>query len=264
MITVTVLGCGGSAGVPMIGGPDGAGDWGACDPAESRNRRTRASIVIEQAGSRLLVDCAPEMRLQLVSCCVPSIDAILFTHAHADHILGLDDIRSLNRIVNRPLEAFAAAETHHEIARRFDYAVQPWTGPGFFRPVIVPRVIAPGDSFDAGGVAVRVFQQDHGFTTTLGLRVGGFAYSTDVVDLDDTAFAALAGVHTWIVGCFQRAPHRTHAHVARVVDWAARVGAQRTVLTHLGPDLDWGWMMENLPSGVESGFDGLRLAIPDG
>ena len=262
MIHVTILGCGGSAGVPMIGGPDGAGDWGACDPAEPRNRRTRASIVIERDGKRLLVDCAPEMRLQVLACRVRAIDAILFTHAHADHILGLDDVRVLNRIADRPLEAFATAETHREIGRRFDYAVKPWTGPGFFRPVLEPRIVAPGETFDAAGIPVTVFLQDHGFGPTLGVRVGDFAYSTDAVGLDDAAFAALSGVHTWVVGCFQRAPHRTHAHVELALSWAARVAARRTVLTHLGPDLDWRWLAENLPPGVEAAADGLRLTVP--
>lgn len=258
---VTVLGCGSSAGVPMIGGADGTGDWGACDPAEPRNRRTRASIVIESGGRRLLVDCSPEMRLQLVSCGVPGVDAILFTHAHADHILGLDDVRTLNRIAGRPLDAFATEATHGELARRFEYAFAPWTGPGFFRPVLVPRAIAAGERFDAGGIEVSVFRQDHGFGPSLGVRAGRFAYSTDVVGLDEDAFAALAGVDTWIVGAFQRAPHRTHAHVALAVAWAQRVGARRTVLTHLGPDLDWAWLAANLPPGVEAAHDGLKLEI---
>src|SRR5205823_12321139 len=112
---VILLGTGGSAGVPMIGGPDGSGDWGACDPEEPRNRRTRASIVVESGeGTRLLVDTSPEMRAQLLACQVPQVDAILYTHAHADHITGLDDVRILNRIAGRPLDAFASRATLEE------------------------------------------------------------------------------------------------------------------------------------------------------
>jgi len=261
---VTLLGTGGSAGVPMIGGPDGSGDWGACDPAEPRNRRTRASIVVENtAGQRLLIDTPPDMRAQLLACRIPSIDAILYTHAHADHITGLDDVRILNRIADRPLPAFATPATLDELRRRFDYAFRPWDRSGFFRPVLETVDVAAGDAVTMAGLDVRLFDQDHGFSRTLGVRIGGFAYSTDVVALDEAAFAVLAGVDTWVVGCFQRAPaHKTHAHLKRALAWAARVAARRTVLTHMGPDMDWAWLAANLPPGVEAGHDGMVLEIP--
>jgi phosphoribosyl 1,2-cyclic phosphate phosphodiesterase len=261
---VTVLGCGGSTGVPAIGGPDGTGDWGECDPGEPRNRRTRASIVVESgAGSRLLVDTSPDMRTQLLTCRVPAIDAVLFTHAHADHITGLDDVRVLNRIVDRPLDAFGTAKALDEIIRRFEYAFRPWQPPGFYRPVLTERRVEPDATIRAAGLTIRLFNQDHGFTESLGLRIGGFGYSTDVVELDEAAFVTLAGVDTWLVDCFQRAPHRTHAHFERVLAWAIRVGARRTVLTHMGSDLDWAWMKANLPPGMEPAYDGLALEVPD-
>lgn len=267
MIRVTLLGTGGSAGVPMIGGPDGHGDWGECDPNDAHNRRTRASILIEgrQTGGgqgALLVDTSPDMRAQLLACGVRRVDAVLFTHAHADHITGLDDVRILNRIMGRPLPAIATAATLAELAVRFDYAFRPWEPPGFFRPVLVPRAVVPGETVPAAGMMVRVFDQDHFSTRSLGLRIGGFGYSTDAVALDAAAFAALAGVDTWVVGCFQRAPHRTHAWLDRVLDWAARVGARRTVLTHMGTDLDWSWLRRHLPPGVEPGHDGMVLDCP--
>lgn len=261
---VTVLGCGGSTGVPAIGGADGAGDWGACDPSEARNRRTRTSIVTENgAGQRLLVDSAPDLRTQLLACRIPSVEAVLFTHAHADHITGLDDIRVLNRIVGRPLEAYGTATTLGELTRRFEYAFSPWQPPGFFRPALVPCCVAPGDVIEIAGMRVRLFVQDHGFSQSLGLRAGGFAYSTDAVMLNEAAFEVLAGVDTWLVGCFQRGPHRTHANLDRVLDWADRVSARRTVLTHMGSDLDWSWLQANLPRGIEPAYDGLVLEIPD-
>ncbi len=260
---VTLLGTGGSAGVPTIGGADGTGDWGACDAAEPRNRRTRASILVECAGRALLVDCSADMRAQLLACAVARVDVLLFTHAHADHILGLDDVRILNRIVGRPLEAFATAGTLAELERRFDYAFLPWQPPGFFRPVLLPRAIEAGQSFDAGGVPVSVFEQDHGFISTLGLRIGGFGYSTDVVGLDEAAFAALAGVDTWVVGCFQRGRHRTHAWLSLALEWVARLGPRRTVLTHMGTDMDWAWLGAHLPAGVEAGYDGQRLDLAE-
>jgi phosphoribosyl 1,2-cyclic phosphate phosphodiesterase len=258
---VTILGCGGSTGVPSLGGADGRGDWGACDPAEPRNRRTRSSIVIEGAQGSVLVDTGPDMRAQLLACGIPRIDAVVFTHAHADHITGLDDVRLLNRIVGKKLPAFGTQAAMDEISRRFDYAFQPWDGPNFYRPVLEKQVIAAGDGFSAAGVDFSSFDQDHHVMRTLGLRAGGFAYSTDVVRLDEAAFAALAGVDTWLVGCFQRAPHLTHAHLDLVLEWRARVGARRTVLTHMGIDMDFSWLETRLPEGVEVGFDGQVLEV---
>ena len=260
---VILLGTGGSAGVPLIGGADGSGDWGTCDPAEPRNRRTRASIVVESdSGMRLLVDTAPEMREQLLACRVPRVDAVLYTHPHADHITGIDDVRILNRIVGRPLDAFATKATVEELTRRFSYAFRPWQPPGFFRPVLVPREVAAGETVATAGMQVRLFEQDHGFIPSLGLRIGGFGYSTDVVGLDEAAFAALAGVDTWVVGCFLRqGPHKTHADLPQVLDWARRIGARRTVLTHMGTDMDWRWLSTNLPAGVEPGYVGMALEL---
>ena len=261
---VTLLGTGGSAGVPMVGGPDGRGDWGMCDPAEPRNRRSRTSIVIdpgEGGQGGLLVDTSPDLRSQLLSCGVRQVGAVFYTHAHADHILGVDDVRGLNRTAERPLAAYGTAAVLAEIEARFAYAFRPWEPPGFFRPVLVPTPIAPGDTLTVAGMAVRVFDQDHGFVRSLGLRTGGFAYSTDAVELDEAAFAALDSVDTWLVGCFQREPHRTHAWLARVLEWIARVRPRRAVLTHMGVDLDWAWLAANLPPGVEAGFDGMVLDI---
>lgn len=262
MLRVTVLGCGGSAGVPLIGGPDGFGDWGACDAGEPRNRRTRASIVIEAGGKRLLVDTSPDLRTQLLACGVPRVDAILYTHSHADHITGLDDVRILNRIAGQPLEAFGTAETLAELGRRFDYAFRPWQPPSFFRPVLAPRVVAPGERVPMAGIPVEVFPQDHGFAPTLGVRVGRFAYSTDVVALSPAVLVGLRGVHTWLVDCFQRGPHGTHAHLDMVRDWVAQVAPGRTVLTHMGVDMDWAWLQANLPAGIEAAYDRQVLEVP--
>jgi phosphoribosyl 1,2-cyclic phosphate phosphodiesterase len=258
---ITLLGTGGSTGVPAIGGPDGAGEWGSCDPAEPRNRRTRSSIVLENTrNKRLLVDTSPDMRAQFLAARIPGADAVLFTHAHADHVTGLDDVRILNRIANRPLQAFATQRTLDEITRRFGYAFAPWDGRGFYRPVLTGNLVNPGDTIQAAGFAVTLFAQGHGRVETLGLRVGPFAYSTDVVHLDEAAFAALAGVDTWVVGCFLRhESHWTHANLPIVLDWVARLKPRRTVLTHMGTDMDWGWLAANLPDGIEAGYDGMVL-----
>ena len=258
---VTLLGTGGSAGVPMIGGADGGGDWGDCDPAEPRNRRTRTSIVVEVVqNQRLLVDTSPDMRDQLLDCRIPGVDAVLFTHAHADHITGLDDVRILNRIANRPLPAYATAETLAEMTSRFAYAFKPWDPPHFYRPVLEAKTIKPGDTVETAGMSVRVFGQNHGRVDTLGLRIGDFAYSTDVVALDDAAFTALQDVDTWVVDCFLRSEkHWTHANLNTVLGWVDRLKPRRTVLTHMGTEMDWSWMRNNLPPGIEAGYDGMVL-----
>ena len=260
---VTLLGTGGSAGVPMIGGTDGSGDWGHCDPSEPRNCRTRSSIVIEnELGQRLLVDTSPDMRTQFIASRVPAVDAVLFTHAHADHITGLDDVRILNRIAQRPLDAYATSGAMEEIVKRFGYAFAPWDGRGFYRPVLNARLVAPGDTVAVAGLSVRLFTQNHGRVETLGLRIGPFGYSTDVVKLDETALETLAGVDTWVVGCFLRqGPHWTHADLPAVLDWVTILKPRRTVLTHMGPDMDWAWLRDNLPDGVEAGYDGMTLDI---
>ncbi|WP_428375224.1 MBL fold metallo-hydrolase [Lichenicoccus sp.] len=258
---VLILGCGGSAGVPMLGGPDGHGDYGVCDPDEPRNRRTRSSIVIESdEGRRVLVDTGPEMRQQLLACGIGRIDALFYTHAHADHVAGLDDIRGLNRLVGRPLDVFGTRAVLGEIEGRFAYAFRPWSPPGFYRPVLVPRPVTPGRA-DIEGMRFALFEQVHGRSITLGLRIGGFAYSTDVMELDEPALQALRGVDTWVVGCFQRAPHPAHAHPTLVAQWAWRLGIRRTILTHMGTDLDWGWMASNLQPGVEAAFDGMQIRL---
>ncbi len=260
---IRILGCGGSTGVPTLGGADGRGDFGACDPAEPRNLRTRASIVIEAPAGNILVDTGPDMRAQLLANGIARIDGIIFTHAHADHITGLDDVRLLNRLVNKPLPAVATASTSEQLIQRFDYAFRPWTPPGFYRPVIEMQVIKAGGSFDLCGARVKTFGQDHHVMQTLGLRIGDFAYSTDVVRLDEAAFDALAGIDTWLIGCFQRTPHLTHANLEVVLGWCARLGVRRAVLTHMGIDMDWAWMAAHLPARVEAAFDGMALDVPD-
>jgi phosphoribosyl 1,2-cyclic phosphate phosphodiesterase len=260
-LRVTVLGCGGSAGVPSLGGADGRGDWGACDPAEPRNRRTRSSITIDAPAGRILVDTGPDLRHQLLACAIPRIDAIVFTHAHADHMAGLDDVRLLNRITGQKLPAFATPATRDELARRFDYVFRPWTPPNFYRPVLDFTMVEAGQTVEICGASVRTFHQDHHVMATLGLRIGGFAYSTDVVRLDEAAFDRLAGVDTWLVGCFQRAPHLTHAHVALVDEWRTRLRVRRTVLTHMGYDMDWRHLVETLPQGIEPARDGMTLDV---
>lgn len=262
-LRVTILGCGPSGGVPQIGGADGTGWWGECDPANPANRRTRSSIVVQAAGGeRLLVDTGPDLRAQLLAAGIGQVEALLYTHHHADHIMGVDEVRVLNRQLGREIEAFGMAETLDSLKRRFDYAFLPSTAPMFFRPAIVPRVAEPGQTVRMAGVEVELLLQDHAVMRTLGLRIGGFAYSTDLVRMPEETLARLHGLDTWVVACFQRRPHKVHANLEQVLDWVDLLKPRRTVLTHMGTDLDHGWLRANLPPGVEPGVDGMVLEVP--
>jgi len=254
---ITILGCGPSGGVPLIGG-----DWGACDPANPRNRRRRASILLEEGASTLLVDTSPDMRTQLLDAGIGRVDAILYTHAHADHTHGIDEIRSLNRASRHALPIYGSAETLAEIRRRFGYIfapVNPLYAAVFYKPALEPHVIS--GPFKAAGIPVTPFVQDHGSVTSLGFRVGGVAYSTDLVRLNDAGFAALEGVDTWIVDCYRREPHPTHTHLAQTLEWIARVRPRRAFLTHMDGVLDYETLRRELPPGIEPAYDGLQIEV---
>jgi len=254
---VTVLGCGPSTGVPVIGG-----NWGRCDPGDRRNRRRRVSVLVEVGAVVILIDTSPDLREQLLDANVARLDAVLLTHAHADHLHGIDDLRSVNRLMQSGIPLYADAQTLAEVGRRFDYVLEPIEEPGrYYKPVLVPHeIVGP---FELHGIPILPFVQDHGFSTTLGIRIGEMAYSTDVVELDDKAFAAIAGIELWIVDCLRREPHPTHSHLAKTLSWIARVQPRRAVLTHMDQNLDYRELSAELPRGVEPGQDGLVIELPD-
>jgi phosphoribosyl 1,2-cyclic phosphate phosphodiesterase len=243
--------------VPAIGP-----DWGACDPSDPRNRRRRASLLIECRGKTVLIDTSPDMREQLLDANVGRLDAVIMTHAHADHLHGLDDLRSVNRLMQQAIPLYADATTLAQIEQRFGYALAPVGPAGFyFKPTVVPHEI--NGPFEAAGLAVVPFSQDHGYSRTLGFRIGALGYSTDVVELDGAAFDALAGIELWIVDCLKYEPHSTHSHLAKTLSWIARVKPKRAVLTHMDRQLDYRELAAKLPPGVEPGQDGLVFELPD-
>ena len=251
MIEVTILGCGGSLGVPMVGG-----DWGRCDPSNPRNRRRRPSILVRSAQTAILVDTTPDCRTQLLESSVNRLDAILFTHSHADHIHGLDDVRPLTWNGSGPIDAFADPECAADITDRFGYAVAGApVDRGFYKPLLVMHQVT--GPFDVGDLHVQPFTQAHGPGTSLGFRFGNFAYSTDASDLDDAAFELLAGVDTWVVDACREAPHPSHAHLDMTLAWIDRLRPRRSILFHMNHTMDYDYLCAKLPAGVEPAYDGM-------
>ena len=264
-LKVTILGSGSSGGVPRLGGSDGAGEWGACDPREPKNRRRRCSILVERGNTRVLVDTSPDMREQLLDARVSKLDAVLITHDHADQSHGFDDLRMVAQNMLKRVAVYAATETMSVLKERFGYCFRDGEAGGY--PAIVDdHVIArPFREFsivgEGGAIPVRTFDQDHGTMISQGFRFGPLAYSSDVVALDDAAFDALAGVECWIVDALRYRVHPTHAHVEKTLTWIDRVKPRRAILTNLHIDLDYETLRRALPPGVEPAYDGMQVHL---
>jgi phosphoribosyl 1,2-cyclic phosphate phosphodiesterase len=254
---VTGLGCGPSAGVPLLGC-----GCAVCRSDDPRDRRRRSSIVVEKGPTRVLVDASPDLREQLLDARLTRLDAVIFTHDHADHSHGLDELRSINFHIDAPLPVFADAATLAVLRQRFAYAFTPnEPGRGWYKPWLIAHTIE--GPFTIGGLEVWPFAQQHGRGTTLGLRFNGIAYSTDVNALSEDAFAALAGLEVWIVGCLRPRASPMHAGLERVREWIGRVRPRRAVLTHMGHEFSYAVLRASLPHGLEPAYDGMVIATRD-
>lgn len=247
-----MLGCGTSTGVPRVGG-----DWGACDPAEPKNRRTRVSIVIENdAGQRVLVDTSPDLREQLLREKIDRVDAVLWTHDHADHCHGIDDLRVMRYGRSNPLPGFASAPTVSRLKRRFDYIFEGQHG----YPTLVE--IKPLGMRLLAGFALDWVEMPHGPTTSTGFRFEAdgatLVYATDFSAITDEMVRCFARADILIADCLKREPHPTHAHLAMALELKTRTGARRMVLTHLDKTLDYAMLATEVPKGVSVGYDGME------
>lgn len=258
----TILGCGSSGGVPRLGG-----HWGACDPDEPRNRRTRCSMLVERTGpegtTRVLIDTSPDMRAQLLAAGVGELDAVVYTHQHADHVHGLDDLRMIVFNMRQRLPVWADAETQDDLISRFGYAfVQP--AGSSYPPILDLNYIDGPFTIDGAGGAIDLvpFDVEHGRIGAKGFRIGGLAYLPDVSQIPEPAWAHLEGLDVWIVDALRREPHPTHAHLARTLEWIARAKPARAVLTNMHIDLDYRTVADETPDHVEPAYDGLVLTLP--
>lgn len=262
-LTFTILGCGSSAGVPRIGN-----DWGECDPANPLNRRRRCSMLIERqtadGTTRVLIDTTPDLRDQLLDAGVGELDAVVYTHGHADHTHGIDDLRQVVFNIRRRLPVWADGPTQDALLSRFGYAfVQP---AGSSYPPILDLSTIDGEIqvAGAGGILRLIpFYANHGTIDALGLRIGPLAYLPDAVAIPEESWPVLGGLDCWVVDALRRKPHPTHAHLALTLDWIARAKPARAVLTNMHIDLDHSALVAELPADIVPAHDGMQIAYDD-
>src|SRR5260221_6794590 len=257
---VTILGCGGSGGSPLIGP-----NWGRCNRNNPKNRRRRVSALLEHPDAKILFDTSPDLRMQMLDAGIGSIDAVLYTHDHADHTQGIDDVRFLKSRSGGTIDAYASADTFATLIQRFGYIfAQSTQGSGhLYKPFLTPHPIDLPSRFDIKGIPVDAFEQEHGFgSKTTGFRVGNMGYSTDVVELPEAAFEILHGIDLWIVDCLRFEPHETHAHFDKALAWIDRIKPKHADLTHLNHMMDYDDVARRCPPGVQPGYDGLVIEIP--
>ncbi len=250
---VRILGSGTSSGVPRIGN-----DWGACDPHEPRNRRTRSSILVEHSDTRILVDTSPDMREQLLAADVATVDAVIWTHDHADHCHGIDDLRQVYHALGQPVRGYARSQTLDALVDRFTYAFRGRQG---YPPTV--DVAALPDRLTIGGIEVRVVDQPHGSIHSAGLRfeADGMAigYATDFNIMTDDMVVLYQDLDVWIVDALRRAPHPTHPDLATALGWIDRFKPRCAALVHMDHTMDYATLCAELPDGVEPAYDGLML-----
>jgi phosphoribosyl 1,2-cyclic phosphate phosphodiesterase len=254
-LKVTVLGCGTSSGVPRIGN-----DWGACNPAEPRNARRRVSILVNAGETTILVDTSPDLRAQLLDAKVGKVDAVIWTHDHADHVHGLDDLRQLYHNAGAPIAGYARPATIAVLRRRFGYVFDGADG----YPATVSLQPLP-DELTIRSIRIRTVDQPHGSITSAGLRFEAHgkaaAYATDFHAMTDAMRDLYAGLDLWIVDALRRRPHPTHPHLAEVLGWIAELGPQQALLTHMDNSMDYRSLADELPAGVEPAYDNQVIGL---
>ncbi len=251
---VRILGCGTSTGVPKIGN-----EWGLCDPSEARNARLRTSILVESADERMLVDCGPDLRQQLLAAQVGQLSGVIVTHAHGDHCHGIDELRPISQTMGGPLPLYARLEVLDELGLRFAYAFE---RSDFYRPIVAANRL--GQELHFGGSLISFVDQPHGGLTSLGLRFDeedySIGYAIDFSELTDDMAALYQGVDVWIADCLTRKPHPTHMHLEGVLRAAQDLGVGQLYLVHMGNGLDYHTLVSELPDWAAPAYDGLEFS----
>ncbi|MBJ2151745.1 MULTISPECIES: MBL fold metallo-hydrolase [Paracoccaceae] len=259
LLRFTILGCGSSGGVPRIGN-----NWGDCDPSNPKNRRRRCSMLVERISAggttRVLIDTGPDMRDQLLDAGIGTLDAVIYTHSHADHVHGLDDLRQVVLNMQRRLPVWADGPTQEALFSRFAYAFIQAAGSSY-PPILEMNTIEDAVVIEGAGGAIEFipFLAEHGTIDALGFRIGPLAYLPDAVALPDAAWQHLQGLDCWVVDALRRKPHPTHAHLAMTLDWISRAAPKRAVLTNMHLDLDYDTLCGELPRHIRPAFDGMVI-----
>jgi len=250
-----ILGSGTSSGVPRIGN-----DWGACDPNEPKNRRTRVSVLVETATTRILVDTGPDLREQLLRAGVDAVDAVIWTHDHADHTHGIDDLRQVYHAMRRPVRGLARPTTAKVLVERFGYAFEGMDG----YPATIALEMLP-DALTIGDIAIRVTDQPHGSIHSAGLRFeadgAAIGYATDFNVLTNDMRMLYQNLDVWVLDVLRRHPHPSHPYLAQALPWIADLAPKRAALTHLDQSMDYATLAAELPPGVEPAYDGLTFEV---
>jgi phosphoribosyl 1,2-cyclic phosphate phosphodiesterase len=261
-LTFTILGCGSSMGVPRV-----ALGWGACDPNNPKNRRRRCALLVERTQgpgtvTRVLVDCTPDLRAQLLEAEVDWLDGVLITHEHADHTHGIDDLRPLFVHKRRRIGVYMDEQTSQIMRVRFDYCFAQAPGSGY-PAILSAHRLTPGERVaiagEGGAIEALPVLQEHGDIASLGFRFGNVAYSADIKALPPDSIAAMAGLDVWIVDALRKTPHPSHFNLDEALAWIARIKPKRAILTNLHSDMDYAALRASLPPNVEPAYDGMHF-----
>lgn len=257
-LKVTILGCGASGGVPLIGC-----ECGVCTSTNPKNKRTRSSILVEQGGTRVLIDSSPDLRFQALREGIATVDAILYTHDHADHIHGIDDARSFNFHKKGSLPIYGVKDVMEGIVNRFQYAFGAPAGPDgvWFKPSLQVQEIKEFDDFTVGNIRIQSFTQYHGKGKSTGYRIGNFAYSPDVSNFPDESLQLLEKLDVWLVDCLRYSEAPTHAHLEKTLGWIEQLQPKKSILTHMAHELDYEKLLQELPANVSPAFDGMSFTV---
>ena len=262
-LTFTILGCGSSMGVPRV-----ALGWGSCDPNNPKNRRRRCALLVEKTGpqgvTRVLVDCTPDLREQLLDAKVERLDGVLITHEHADHTHGIDDLRPLFVHMRKRVDIWLDEPTSSALNARFGYCFR--TPPGSeYPPILTEHRLTPGQPLiingQGGVIEVLPVLQNHGDIASLGFRFGNVAYSADIKGLPEASINQMAGLDVWIVDALRKSPHPSHFNLDEALDWIGRIKPKRAILTNLHTDMDYAELRMTLPANIEPGYDRMSFDI---
>tara|TARA_B100000900_G_scaffold286971_1_gene246056 strand:- start:276 stop:1091 length:816 start_codon:yes stop_codon:yes gene_type:complete len=258
-LSFTILGCGSSGGVPRLGG-----HWGDCDPKNIKNQRSRCSLLVELAGNegitRVLIDTSPDMRNQLLTANVGKLDGVVYTHEHADHVHGIDDLRMIFFNMRKRINVWADTKTQKELLQKFGYTfVQAEGSP--YPPILEMSTIDGQFSIQGPGgeITFNPFDVQHGTITSLGFRINDVAYIPDISEMNEMAWKQIKKANIWILDALRRTPHQSHTHLSQSLEWIKESGVGKGILTNMHIDMDYETLLNELPSNVEPAYDGMRL-----